>query len=691
MLSHHLGPIFGLFRRKRFIAYRIVRVAAFVILASAPAYAFECAAPIIPDWEGNLRRATIVADYRVERLRPTKDPDTKIATVLITRGWKGAKAGDRIEIALDIPKIGSTTRQQSLFRAKDGKYYLAHCLAVHSPQVLERFAKEREALEVKAKAAPDDIDAQIDLISHYNYWEEHQLALSALERLIRTTPENGRLQFEYALALVGKGKFDAARVAMDKAYEDKSLRSRVGLLEMKVSALEALSGAKGVNGRSFEMSRYSTIAMASLAGENVSKTILENLQMLGSLDARDSDWTGSRIINVGFDQSNFSGAHLSGVFFRKVSFNGASLFRAEARNTAFDFSQFSGADLHELIAPGASFVRAYLQRADLTRADLTSANFSEADLSGAALDEARLDGADLSRAILSNATWTGASLKDARLIGADLRGVDLTRANIAGADLTSARVDCGTRFPNSFDRTSVLLVPMARCDGQAPFDLGKTDLRRLPRRPDFAMAYLAGANFRNLSAPLNFSGANLDGANFSGSSSARIRLSGVSARSASFEEISGEIDIGNSDLTAARITGRGDGSPILRIDRVNVRLDKADLSKVVIDVWSGLWNRPRPEFGTSLQQTRVEESLIKCRGAKPDSAVVESAAEKERHRRELISEFILQLDLARQLAALHPSNKLEEGCAKAIDLYLGGACKAGFADAGFAYACPPAP
>jgi uncharacterized protein YjbI with pentapeptide repeats len=224
---------------------------------------------------------------------------------------------------------------------------------------------------------------------------------------------------------------------MGRAYEDKSLRARVSLLEMKLSALEAASGAEPVNGHSFETSRYSTNAPGGLAGANLSKTILENVQVRGAADARNSDWAESRIINVGLDQSNFLGAHLYKVNFQNVSWNGANLSHAEAQEAAFDFGQFSGADLRELVAPDASFVKAYLRRADLTRANLTKAHFSYADLSGATLDGAHFDGADLSQAILSHATLRGASLKGARLIGADLRGTDFTHADIADADMSS--------------------------------------------------------------------------------------------------------------------------------------------------------------------------------------------------------------------------------------------------------------
>lgn len=52
---------------------------------------------------------------------------------------------------------------------------------------------------------------------------------------------------------------------------------------------------------------------------------------------------------------------------------------------------------------------------------------------------------------------------------------------------------------------------------------------------------------------------------------------------------------------------------------------------------------------------------------------------------------ILDLAFARKLASLGASNKIENDCAQAIELYLSDSCKVGMAKAGFAYECPPAP
>ena len=50
------------------------------------------------DRAGNLRHADVVAHYVVEKLRPGSDLSYKIATVRITRGWKGVKTGARLDV-----------------------------------------------------------------------------------------------------------------------------------------------------------------------------------------------------------------------------------------------------------------------------------------------------------------------------------------------------------------------------------------------------------------------------------------------------------------------------------------------------------------------------------------------------------------------------------------------------------------
>ncbi|MFA6207440.1 MAG: hypothetical protein WC689_14610 [Methylocystis sp.] len=93
-----------------------------VLLATPSARACSCPSPVVKDRAGNLRQADLVADYVVEKLRPGPHPSDKIATVRVTRGWKGAKTGARLDVefggdstcATSIPEIGATAQKKPL-------------------------------------------------------------------------------------------------------------------------------------------------------------------------------------------------------------------------------------------------------------------------------------------------------------------------------------------------------------------------------------------------------------------------------------------------------------------------------------------------------------------------------------------------------------------------------------------------
>jgi hypothetical protein len=110
-----------------------------VLLATPSAQACSCRSQVVKDWAGNLRQADVVADYVVEKLRPSSDPSYKIATVRVTRGWKHAKNGARLDVEFGgedscptpIPQIGETAQKKPLIllkRARVARYLSPICL-----------------------------------------------------------------------------------------------------------------------------------------------------------------------------------------------------------------------------------------------------------------------------------------------------------------------------------------------------------------------------------------------------------------------------------------------------------------------------------------------------------------------------------------------------------------------------------
>lgn len=96
----------------------------------------------------------------------------------------------------------------------------------------------------------------------------------------------------------------------------------------------------------------------------------------------------------------------------------------------FQYSDFSSADLKDVVLSGEY---------------LSGINLNHADLRGATLDETDLSRADLSGADLSDAVFARANLKEARfrqaiMTNAYLESADLTQANLYGASMRSANL-----------------------------------------------------------------------------------------------------------------------------------------------------------------------------------------------------------------------------------------------------------
>ncbi len=444
-----------------------------VLLAAPSARACSCPSPVVKDWAGNLRQADVVADYVVEKLRPGSDRMYTVATVRVTRGWKGVKTGARLDVEFGgedscptpIPQIGETAQKARLIllkRARVALYLSPICLGGMSASVVEQFAAEREALEAKARAAPDDADAQLALLAHFLYWQEPALALPLAKEVARRWPDNPLAQLHLAEALTATGKPDEAYAAKRKLWGSRGLRARVELLAIKLEqAYKRTSEAARTS--IFPLNGRNDFSRSDLAN-----SILSHALFSPNFDARGSDFTGARFTDVGFKGGDFVGARLNKAFFEFVEFNAADLSGVEALEFTCVVCAFAGADLRDFVAPQASLFRAELTRADLSRANLEDADLRHADLRAARLVGTKLDGANISEADLREATLDGTSLRGANLRNADLRGVDmrgadLSRADLSGANLKNASVDCATKFPDGFDGSRFALIRTQAC------------------------------------------------------------------------------------------------------------------------------------------------------------------------------------------------------------------------------------
>ena len=436
-----------------------------LVLLPMPARACQCALNPYPDWNDQIRDATLIGDYVVERLRPTKYPWTKIATARMTRAVKGAKEGDRIKISFGdstscgeyIPQRGTSIRQDTLLLGKDGIYFRGPCFRVRSPEALEAFTRERARVEAAAAAEPNDLEAQIALISNYNFWNEPKLALAALKVIAKRFPGERRLDLERATAFTALSEIAAARKAAGDTYLDPRLRGRYMLLILTTVGREAASGGRGLISEARKRIHLS-FGRIQITGSDVSHTVLRKIHLSRPVEAAGSDWTGSQLNDVGLDRAEFARARLVDVRFEKVDLNGADLSEVDATGSVFVHARLSGADLHGMRAKKASFLESTFRRADLSGADVSGGKFIKSDLVGA-----RLDGADLTEAVLTGVLLQGASLKGAVLRRADLSGADLTGANLSGTELAGARFDCRTRWPEGFDPATHELVTAESC------------------------------------------------------------------------------------------------------------------------------------------------------------------------------------------------------------------------------------
>lgn len=163
------------------------------------------------------------------------------------------------------------------------------------------------------------------------------------------------------------------------------------------------------------------------------------------------------------------------------------------------------------VGPRPSLAGATLSGANLTAMDLHQMDLSPTDPKGPGI---RLD-----RAVLDEADLSGASLRAADLRGAQLYGTKFTEADLSGANLTNARASSPTN-----QTASVATAVFDRA-----YATNATFGSMVANRVSFRGAHLFGA-------PVEFGGAQLDGAIFTGSRLGGARFVGAALDDAHFDE-----------------------------------------------------------------------------------------------------------------------------------------------------------
>ena len=131
---------------------------------------------------------------------------------------------------------------------------------------------------------------------------------------------------------------------------------------------------------------------------------------------------GTIIMSLHKGITDLDGANLDHADLRGIQAEGLVCMEASFREANLD-----GADLYWIIAAGAIFDAANLQRTIMRGGNLTDASFIAANLTNADLSEDNVGGAT------------------------DLRGANLETAELMGTNFRGARYDQRTAFPKGFD------------------------------------------------------------------------------------------------------------------------------------------------------------------------------------------------------------------------------------------------
>lgn len=191
--------------------------------------------------------------------------------------------------------------------------------------------------------------------------------------------------------------------------------------------------------------RFAILDRSNLARADLTEANLEGASLVGTdlTEARLGCADVSELI-LSEDRTKARCVRAAGANLSRAKLTGARMAGIDLRNARLVEAMLEGAEMSYMLAHGANFSSANMQRADLTGgAQLQGANLLVANLQGASLFGALMVGADLSStslqgAVLTHAQLTGAILRDADMEGADLQFAQLQRADMSGAKIRAA-------------------------------------------------------------------------------------------------------------------------------------------------------------------------------------------------------------------------------------------------------------
>ncbi|VAW76606.1 Pentapeptide repeat family protein [hydrothermal vent metagenome] len=208
---------------------------------------------------------------------------------------------------------------------------------------------------------------------------------------------------------------------------------------------------------------------AVLVGANLGSSQLTHALVDGNVDARNTILSradlsgtcfrgarldGASLMEVTFNQTDFSEVQAEQLLFMECDFKNTSFVKARLPQSIFLKTDISGSDFSGAHLDAATFVGIKGQSArfcdasmdnvrfvdecnlvsvDFSRANLNKSNLRGSLLSGCNLQEAQLNDADLSECDLRNARLYRVSAKNTLMINADLSGAEMTSINLMNA------------------------------------------------------------------------------------------------------------------------------------------------------------------------------------------------------------------------------------------------------------------
>ncbi|MBE9165389.1 MULTISPECIES: pentapeptide repeat-containing protein [Microcoleaceae] len=258
---------------------------------------------------------------------------------------------------------------------------------------------------------------------------------------------------------------DLRRLNQGLSNELESLRYRGKASERELAATRQRTVQRAIG-------KILTVYSSQLNGVDLSRTdlsqtpagpaqftlVLDKVDLSGiklkNTNLTNASFQGTRFYGTGEDRrpgtfddwisdlssANFEGANLTGASLNSALMNRTTFVRAVLNKANLSSGNLNGANFSSALLIGANLQQAILKDAAFTGADIGSANLSGANLSGARLGKIKGQGAQLSLTNLSKSEWQGADLSGANLKSANLQNADLSSAKLANANFQDARL-----------------------------------------------------------------------------------------------------------------------------------------------------------------------------------------------------------------------------------------------------------